>query len=238
MKDLQQQRRGMIMFWSNVRGMNLLAMLWLVWLWSTPVSMAMEPPVRSTPVRVVEVQSALRITVEANLGGLRITAPLQLDGIRLIGPPEHAFAKLQELCPQGCEIIVDVGEEGWTTDAFGAGRAWVLRDFSAPVDPATAAPAAAPGTRHRSSLQVELIRAGWAVFDQSHMSRTLSPLYLAEARKASEEARQRRMGAYSLPGHERLLVDEMNIISGRPQAEFVPLKPKEVTTAPAGGGDF
>lgn len=158
--------------------------------------------VESMPVRVVEVQSALRITVEAMVGGLPTTIPLQLEGIRLIGPPEHALTKLKELCPPGGEVVVEVLGQRLETDAFGLARAWILRDFSAPVDPASPPPPTLPGTRHRTSLQVELIRAGWAVMDERRSDRPQPPQHLLAARQAGQEARKRRMGAYSLPGFQ------------------------------------
>lgn len=44
----------------------------------------------SMPVRVVDVQSALRSTIEATVGGLPTTISVQFVRIGLIGLPEHA----------------------------------------------------------------------------------------------------------------------------------------------------
>ncbi len=192
-------------------------------------SVAME----SMPVRVVDVQSALRITVEATVGGLPTTIPLQLEGIRLIGPPEHALTKLKELCPPGCDVMIEVSGQRLETDAFGLAKAWILRDFSAPVDPASPPPPAGPGAHHRTSLQVELMRAGWAVLDESQSGRPTSSRFFMEARKAIEEARQRRMGAYSLPGFQPPVDNQR---PGAPQSEAVPSQPPTEAPVPISDG--
>jgi len=154
------------------------------------------------PVRVVDVQSALRLTVEAMVGGLPTTMPLQLDGIRLIGPPDHALTKLKELCPPGAQVILEIPGERLETDAFGLAKAWVLRDFAAPIDPASPAPAAAVGAGHRTALQIELMRSGWAVLEDQGSLHRLPPHFAMQARQAMQEARTRKMGAYSLPGFQ------------------------------------
>lgn len=176
----------------------------------------------SMPVRVVEVQSALRITVEATVGGLPTTIPLQLEGIRLIGPPDHALTKLKELCPPGCEVMIEVSGPRLEADAFGMAKGWILRDYTGPVDPGSPPPPSAEqGARHRTSLQIEMIRAGWAVPDESP-HRPLPRHHLMEARKAVLEAQQRRMGAYSLPGFQAPLDGAAERESGLPPLEFVP----------------
>lgn len=188
-------------------------------------SVAME----SMPVRVVDVQSALRITVEAMVGGLPTTIPLQLEGIRLIGPPEHALTKLKELCPPGCEVMIEVSGQRLETDAFGLAKAWILRDFAAPVDPASPPPSpAGQGARHRTSLQVELMRAGWAVLNEPQSGRPVPPQHFMEARKAIDEARQRRMGAYSLPGFQAPPENIPGQRPGAPQPDVVSPSPSDV----------
>jgi hypothetical protein len=189
----------------------------------------------SMPVRVVDVQSALRITIEGQVGGLPTTIPLQLEGIRLIGPPDHALTKLKELCPPGCEVIIEVSGQRLETDAFGLAKAWILRDFTAPVDPASPPPPAGKGARHRTSLQVEMMRAGWAVLDDQQSGRPLPPRQIMEARKAIQEARQRRMGAYSLPGFEPPAERQLGQRPGDPQADVTTPPPVE-TPAPAANG--
>lgn len=196
-------------------------------------SIAME----SMPVRVVDVQSALRITVEATVGGLPTTIPLQLEGIRLIGPPDHALTKLKELCPPGCEVMIEVGGQRLETDSFGLAKAWILRDFAAPVDPASPPPPAGSGAHHRTSLQVELMRAGWAVLDELQSARPLPPRFLMEARKAIEEARQRRMGAYSLPGFQPPVDNQFGQRPGVPQQESTPPPANALAPVPNGAAN-
>ena len=161
--------------------------------------------VDSQPIRVLEIQSALRITAEASLGGLATAVPIQLDGIRLIGPYEHAFQKLKELCPPGSLVTLSVPGPTLQPDSFGIVHAWILRDFETPVDPASPTPTPASGSNapsgvHRTSLQVELIRAGWAVPTENQAQPSYSFLRKREIQVALEEARTRKMGAYSLPG--------------------------------------
>ena len=169
--------------------------------------------VESQPVRVVEFQGGLRVMVEATLGGLPTKVPVQLTGIVLIGPQEYATQKIKELCPVGSFVMLQVPGAQLEPDAFGVIKAWILRDFPGPVDPAapiipapitpapiTNTPPVAKEGMVRSSIQVELMRAGWALPEEQQPSRDVPPQMVAQIRTALEEARTRRMGAYSLPG--------------------------------------
>ncbi len=176
--------------------------------------------VESQPVRVVEFQGGLRVMVEATLGGLSTKVPVQLAGIVLIGPQEYSTQKITELCPVGSFVILQVPGPQLEPDAFGVIKAWILRDFPGPVDPAapitpapvTNTPPVAKEGMVRSSIQVELMRAGWALPDEQQPNRDVPPQMAAQIRTALEEARTRRMGAYSLPG----FVPQTPTPNGRP----------------------
>lgn len=157
--------------------------------------------VESQPVRVVSVQSGLRVTVEASVGGLRTEIPVQLQGITLIGPVQYSQQKANELCPPGSQVVLQAPGDRLDSDEFGVVRAWVLRDFPAAIDPAAPPSAAGAKGHYRSTIQVELIRAGWAV-PEVKPERSLPFLLEASMRTALEEARTRHMGAYSLAGYE------------------------------------
>lgn len=164
--------------------------------------------VESQPVRVVEFQGGLRVMVEATLGGLPTKVPVQLAGIVLIGPQEYSTQKIKELCPVGSFVMLQVPGAQLEPGAFGVIKAWILRDFPGPVDPAapvapapvTNTPPVAKEGMVRSSIQVELMRAGWALPEEQQPSHDVPPQMVAQIRTALEEARTRRMGAYSLPG--------------------------------------
>ena len=146
--------------------------------------------------------------VEATLGGLPTKLPVQLAGINLIGPQEYSMQKINELCPVGSFVILQVPGAQLEPDAFGVIKAWILRDFLGPVDPAapiipapvTNTPPVAKEGMVRSSIQVELMRAGWALPEEQQPNRDVPPQMVAQIRTALEEARTRHMGAYSLPG--------------------------------------
>ncbi len=164
--------------------------------------------VESQPVRVVELQDGLRVMVEATIGGLPTKVPVQLAGIVLIGPQEYSTQKIKELCPVGSFVMLQVPGAQLEPDAFGVIKAWILRDFPGPVDPAapvaptpvTNTPPVAKEGMVRSSIQVELMRAGWALPEEQQPNRDMSPQMVMQIHTSLEEARTRRMGAYSLPG--------------------------------------
>ena len=200
--------------------------------------------VDSQPVRVVAIQSALRLTVEATVGGLPSVIPVQLEGISLIGPPEYSTQKIRELCPPGSLVILRVPGERLETDAFGVTRAWILRDFPGPVDPAAPPVPAGPAARagaHRSAIQVELMRAGWAVPEETRPGR-MPPQELMQVRAALEEARTRRMGAYSLPGFAppapAVPRSDGPPPSGEPRPPLTPVPEPPPPVNPAAGNGF
>lgn len=193
----------------------------------------------SMPVRVIEVQSALRLKVEAMVGGLPTSISIQLAAIRIIGPHEHALNKLKELCPPGCEVILQVSDHRLEVDAFGLAKAWVLRDFASPIDPASPPPPSGSGNPHRTSLQVELMRAGWAILDEPQAGRVPPPQAI-QARTALEEARTRLMGAYSLPGFQYPTSssdprEERSAVNPMPDQLPIPTEPEPVPARDANG---
>ncbi len=158
----------------------------------------------SQPVKVKSVDSGLRLTVEGHLGRLPIAIPVQLTNLALMGPTEQAQQKLTELCPIGALVVLRTEAMELKPDAFGVVHAVVLRDFPGPVDPAAPPIAARTPGAFRSSIQIEMMRAGWGYFSADTTDtagRGMSQRELSgQAQQAMNEARERTMGAYSLPG--------------------------------------
>ena len=155
----------------------------------------------SQPVKVINVESGLRLTVEGHLGGLPIAIPVQLTNLALMGPAEQAQQKLTELCPVGVLVVLHTEAMELKADAFGVVHAVVLRDFPGPVDPAAPPIAARTPGAFRSSIQIEMMRAGWGYLSADTADRGMSQRELSgQAQQAMKEARERTMGAYSLPG--------------------------------------
>ena len=155
----------------------------------------------SQPVKVKSVDSGLRLTVEGHLGGLPIAIPVQLTNLALMGPAEQAQQKLTELCPVGALVVLRTEVMELKPDAFGVVHAVVLRDFPGPVDPAAPPIAARVQGAFRSSIQIEMMRAGWGYLSTDTADRGMSLRELGgQAQQAMKEARERTMGAYSLPG--------------------------------------
>ena len=155
----------------------------------------------SQPVKVKSVDSGLRLTVEGHLGGLPIAIPVQLTNLALMGPAEQAQQKLTELCPVGALVVLRTEVMELKADAFGVVHAVVLRDFPGPVDPAAPPIAARTPGAFRSSIQIEMMRAGWGYLSADTTDRGMSQRELSgQAQQAMKEARERTMGAYSLPG--------------------------------------
>ncbi len=155
----------------------------------------------SQPVKVKSVDSGLRLTVEGHLGGLPIAIPVQLTNLALMGPAEQAQQKLTELCPVGALVVLRTEVMELKADAFGVVHAVVLRDFPGPVDPAAPPIAARTPGAFRSSIQIEMMRAGWGYLSADTADRGMSQRELSgQAQQAMKEARERTMGAYSLPG--------------------------------------
>jgi hypothetical protein len=175
---------------------------------------------------------------EATLGGLPTKLPVQLAGINLIGPQEYSMQKINELCPVGSFVILQVPGAQLEPDAFGVIKAWILRDFPGPVDPAapiipapvTNTPPVAKEGMVRSSIQVELMRAGWALPDEQQPNRDVPPQMVTQIRTALEEVRTRRMGAYSLPGFE----PPAPPVNGRPSLTPPLPRPPVSSTQPGG----
>ena len=158
----------------------------------------------SQPVKVINVESGLRLTVEGHLGGLPIAIPVQLINLALMGPAEQAQQKLTELCPVGALVVLRTEAMELKADAFGVVHAVVLRDFPGPVDPAAPPIAARTPGAFRSSIQIEMMRAGWGYLTTDTADTAGRGMVQRElggqAQQAMKEARERTMGAYSLPG--------------------------------------
>jgi hypothetical protein len=186
----------------------------------------------SRPVRVLSVDSGLRLTVAGEVGGLPISVPVQIAGISLIGPPELAQQKLRELCPVGTQVTLRVlpeeqvssdvpnaypsGSEIIKTAAGGVIFAEVERQFPASVDPAAPpVPANARGPV-RGLMQVEMIRAGWAIPAAENNQSVRRSQWFAQAEHALREAKMKKMGAYSLPEFAHLAENARQLGPGRP----------------------
>jgi hypothetical protein len=186
----------------------------------------------SRPVRVLSVDSGLRLTVAGEVGGLPISVPVQIAGISLIGPPELAQQKLRELCPVGTLVTLrampsetfsgeaaspDVSVPGMLkTAAGGVIFAEVERQFPAPVDPAAPPVPARVRGPVRGLMQVEMIRAGWAIPAAENNQDVRRSQWFAQAEHALREAKMKKMGAYSLPEFAHLAENARQLGPGRP----------------------
>jgi hypothetical protein len=123
--------------------------------------------------------------------------PIQLDQVSLIGPEGYAQKKLAELCPIGAHVIIIAEGTELKPDAFGILHGVVYRNFPGPVDPAAPPVPADKNGLYRSALQLEMIRAGWAVAINSRSPLHQAWQHLAPA--ALQQAHSLKLGAYSLP---------------------------------------
>jgi hypothetical protein len=101
------------------------------------------------PVRLVDRQSELCVTIEDIFGGLPATIPVQLDGIRKLFAPDCALTKLMEMSSPSYDTLSNVNSQRLETDEIGLAEAWILRGFLTPVDPASPLPPTCLGASHR-----------------------------------------------------------------------------------------
>jgi hypothetical protein len=153
--------------------------------------------IESQPVTVVSVETGLRIKLLASIGGVEIPMPVQLDDISLIGPEKYTHKKLTELCPVGAQVTIFQKGEKLQVDAFGVIHGIVFRQFPGPVDPTSPPIPADKSGPYKSAIQVEMIRAGWAI--TNILDNSVVQEWQREAPNALAQARFLKLGAYSLP---------------------------------------
>jgi len=111
----------------------------------------------SLPVRVVDVQSALRLTIKSSMGGSPGTMPFHLEGLRLIGPNEHQLTKPNKPCPPDCEVTLQVTKQHPYADAFGVESVRALMVSASPNDPVAKPPRSNWEQCHRNLAQATFI---------------------------------------------------------------------------------
>jgi hypothetical protein len=188
--------------------------------------------VESQPVKVLRIDSGLRLTVEGSLGGVAVPMAIQIEHLALLGDPQFSKQTLEDLCPVGSQVILRGPGPGLTSDAFGIIHALVLRDFDKAPNPTEArnGPFQAGGVR--CCVQVELVRAGWAVLvkDERGVPPELHPQFL----QAEREAKARKLGFYSLPeaASAESVPSAIPVVPIAPRPAPVPERPAEVKPNP------
>jgi hypothetical protein len=163
--------------------------------------------VDSQPVTVLAIDSGLRLTVEATLGGLPVPVAVQLEHIALLGEAQFARQLLGELCPVGSRVVLRVPGPVLTVDGCGVVHALVVRGFAQVPDPAQARSGPFAEGPLPCIIQVALARAGWAV--ATPQAGTLPPELGEQLLQAQREARARRLGSHSLPGGQPSAVQSL-----------------------------